>query len=155
SPFFSLAEQRAEWDCQRIIRFPNRHVDDDAVIMPKSRPCFRRIDKVDCDTDPLFLNSQRRDLEKSRRVNPRHAALNRWSAPAVDPHGCAVADLDGVGRQQIRDYFEVERVADLDQWSASLNNGLALLNDLEHTPGHRCPDLDTANRIDRCCRGGR
>jgi hypothetical protein len=146
-PFIAFSEQSAERHRQRIVCIPHCHVDDDAVIVTKSRPCFRRINKVDGDSDPLFLNSQRRNLEKSGRVNPCDEAAYWRSSPAINPHASAGFDLDGVGRQEICDHFEIERVTDFDQRRARLNDGLTLLNDLEHTAGHRRPDIDTTGRI--------
>ena len=44
------------------------------------------------------------------------------------------ADLDGIGREQIGDHFEVERIADVDQRRAGRNDRFALLHDLSTRP---------------------
>jgi hypothetical protein len=67
---------------------------------------------TDRDTDPLLLDSERRYLEKSRRVHAGH--LEGCSAPPIDPHRGTLLDLRGIRRQEIGDDLQVERIADLD-----------------------------------------
>jgi hypothetical protein len=81
---------------------------------------------ADRDTDPLLLDSERRYLEKSRRVHADH--LEGCFASPIDLHRGTLLDLRGIRRQKIGDHLQVERIADLDQRRSSLDQGLALLD---------------------------
>src|SRR6516225_11588436 len=122
-------------------------MDDDAIIMPKSRPRLRRVDEIDRCPHPLFLDAERRDLEESHGIDAGYPRPNRRSAPAIDPHGRTGFDLDRIGRQEVGYDLQVARIADLDQRRAGLDDRFALLNDLKHATSDGCADLHAADRI--------
>lgn len=80
-PVITLPKQRAERNTEHIIGAPDGDVNDHAEAMSESGPCFRRINNIDGDADPLFLNPQCRNLEKTRRIDASHVAADRRSHP--------------------------------------------------------------------------
>src|SRR5262249_7459980 len=78
-PIVPLPEESANRDTEHLFSFPHRDMNDDAVVVSKPRPRIGRISEVDCCADSLFFNPKRRYLQKSSRVDPRYAPLNRWS----------------------------------------------------------------------------
>ncbi len=97
-PILPLPEKRSYRDAQCIWSAPHRDMHDDPIVVTEPRPGFRRILEIDRRTDPLFLYAQCGDLEKTCRVDSRHPALDRWSAPTVDLDWCADFDLNRIGR---------------------------------------------------------
>jgi hypothetical protein len=58
------------------------------------------------------------------------------AAPALEQHGGAGMDADGIGRQQVDLDLELARVAHFDQGVAGADRAFALARDFQHAPGH-------------------
>src|SRR5262245_54444586 len=120
---------------------------DHAVVMPKSAPHLRLVAKVDGGPDPLFLDTERRDFEKTRGVNSRDFPQDRWATPAIDGDRRTLRDLHRISREEIGNDLQIEGVPDVHQRRTGEHNRLAVLRDLQHAPGDWRPDLDAAIRI--------
>src|SRR5262245_29562118 len=81
-PVLSLAEECADRQGQCGVGAPARDMNDDPIIVPKSRPRLRRVDKIDRCPHPLFLDAERRDFEEARWIDARYPRPNWRSAPA-------------------------------------------------------------------------
>jgi len=130
-------------------------MNDDPEVVTQSGPGLGRIDKIYHGADALFLDPQGRDLHEAGWVDTLHSTTQGRAAPAVDDDRSAGFDLNGFGRQEIRDDLQVPWIADLDERRSSLNHCFVLLDDPEHTAAHGRVDLDTAVLIGASIRYGR
>src|SRR5262245_51913860 len=122
-------------------------MDDHSIVMAKPAPHFRLVAKVDGGPDPLLLNTERRNLEKARRVDARDLPSDRRATPTIDGDQRPLGDLHRISREEIGNDLEIEGVADVHQRRTGKHNRFAVLRDLQYAPVDWCPDLDAAIRI--------
>src|SRR6516164_6239818 len=72
SPPFATSEQRTNRHGQRVFATPHCYMYRYPIVVPETRPRFRRIDEVDRDMHTLLLDAECGNLEEPCRVDARH-----------------------------------------------------------------------------------
>ena len=105
--------------------------------MTEPLPALGRIGEIDDDVHTLLFDAERRDLGEPERLHPSHDAVERLlAAPGFDQHRLPRAHPHRFGGQQVRDDFQIPRIADLQQRRAGGNHCFAFMQYPQHAAAH-------------------
>lgn len=137
-PAFAPTKQRAGWDDRGLVPREDGDLNIHPIAISQSCPLLRGREDVDENIDPLLLDSERRDLRESCRLDPAHPTLQfSLATPMVDADIGSGADLHRIGAENVGHDFEIAGVTDVKQERTRLHDRFAFLRDLQHHAGDR------------------